>query len=308
MIESPQEWQAKHRQLIQEKLAGLREKPDGTIRLEPSGIHWVMVEKIASTLQLMLVEKVTMKTKFLQSWVDLNDPFKLVLPYTQAMALGLIWHPTPRRIYLAGLGGGSLHRFLYYNFPEVYLESTEIDPLLIQIATECFGLEINERLQVFLQDGRDYLEKQPPSVKYDLIFIDVAYGNGYIPYSFTTQEFYKICQNHLSESGVLVINSLQELQWELSTIKTLQSVFQSVYIYSRLGNNVLIANPLEPLDEETIITQAQILRKQHKFSNAILSRVLDLQSIESYLKTDLSQEAILTDATPPSDYFASWLL
>ena len=42
-----------------------------------------------------------------QSSMDLNDPYRLTLLYSRAMVTSLLFHATPRRALLIGLGGGS---------------------------------------------------------------------------------------------------------------------------------------------------------------------------------------------------------
>ena len=42
-----------------------------------------------------------------------------------------------------------------------------------------------------------YLEQKKCLDKYDIIMIDVAFGDGYMSYNLATQEFYQLCDRHL---------------------------------------------------------------------------------------------------------------
>ena len=134
---------------------------------------------------------------WVQSILNLNDPIYLIFPYTQAMMLTLLWNSQPKKIYIAGFGGGSIPQVLHHYLPEVIIECTEVDANILSIAQNFFGVELNDRLRVKIQDGREYLEQKKCLDKYDIIMIDVAFGNGYMSYNLATQEFYQLCDRHL---------------------------------------------------------------------------------------------------------------
>jgi spermidine synthase len=60
-----------------------------------------------------------------------------------------------------------------------------------------------ENLNVYVEDGRWGLAHSPH--QYDVISID-AYRPPYIPWHMTTQEFFQIVHERLSDDGVMVIN------------------------------------------------------------------------------------------------------
>lgn len=59
----------------------------------------------------------------------------------------------PVSVLLVGLGGGGLPQFLRDFVPGVTVEVVELDPVVMQVAKECFGFRPDDRLTVTLGDG-----------------------------------------------------------------------------------------------------------------------------------------------------------
>ena len=64
-----------------------------------------------------------------QSFMSRRDPARLVLGYTRTMMGFLLLRPEPGRIYMIGLGGGSLAKYCYRHLPDTRLVAIEIDPM-----------------------------------------------------------------------------------------------------------------------------------------------------------------------------------
>ena len=75
--------------------------------------------------------------------------------------------------------------------------------VLRQAAYEVFDLPDDERLQVAVADGRAFLEASEDV--YDIISID-AFDDNATPRPLMTQEFLKICREHLTPDGAIVYN------------------------------------------------------------------------------------------------------
>lgn len=54
---------------------------------------------------------------------------------------------------LVGLGGGGLAQFLRNFVPNVTVEAVELDPVVLEVATEWFGFRPDDRLTVTIGDG-----------------------------------------------------------------------------------------------------------------------------------------------------------
>jgi len=301
-------WQIANLNAIKRRILWLQEQPEGIIFSRTSGIHLVTVKKVKNWLLLSLIERVTTSQDWTQSVLNLNNPLNLALAYTQAMMLGLIWNEEPKNIYFAGLGGGSIPLVLHHYFPDALLECAEIDSLTVEVAKKFFGIQLDERLRVIIADGREYLERQQPTPKYDLMLIDVAFGNGYIPYSFATEEFYRICRDRLSPEGVIVINTIRQHGFETEHLKALRRIFANINLCRlRGGNSIFIATNNPPLSSEKIANKALLLQEENQFAFPLTYRVSELVKAEELSKINFEQVAILRDSSIPGSYFNPWL-
>ncbi|MGL5064725.1 MAG: spermidine synthase, partial [Microcoleus sp.] len=198
--------QQKKLAVFEKHIDWLRQQPDGILFQENSGDNCIAVKKIQSMLLLLLADRATLTTNVAQSICNLNNPFKLIFPYARSVMLALIWQSHPKNIYIIGFGGGSIPQFLQHHFPEAAIECTDIDAKIVTVAQQFFGIQLDDRLQVTIQDGREYLAEQVASSKYDIIIVDAGFGSGYMPYRLATQEFYQLCKSRLSDSGVAVLH------------------------------------------------------------------------------------------------------
>ena len=129
-----------------------------------------------------------------------------------------------------------------YTYPMHYLDTysdktidvVEIDNKMTQIAKEEFGLDTeNERLKIYEQDGRSFLNYS--NNKYDTILIDAFKGLN-APFELTTYEALSHAKDRLNENGMVITNiiSAEEgenakfIQYEYATYK---AVFDDVKIF-----------------------------------------------------------------------------
>ena len=139
-----------------------------------------------------------------QSAMRLKDPFALELAYTQAMFAWLPFLPTPRRILMVGLGGGSIAKFIYQNLPDIDLTVVEINPQVVQAARQYFLVpENNARFRVVLEDGAAYVATRVG--RFDAILLDGYNGLERSP-ELMTNLFYSDCLRALRPNGCLVFN------------------------------------------------------------------------------------------------------
>jgi spermidine synthase len=310
MIDEQKKWQTINLANIQQRLAWVQQQPDGVVFCKESGVHYVTVKKDKNQINLYLVEKVNLYTDLLQSVFDLNNPLHLVSEYTQAMMLGLVWQNQLKRVYVAGFGGGRIPLVLHHYLPETVVECADVDPIALEAATQCFGVQFDDRLTVAIQDGREYLEQQSPDIKYDIIMTDVFFGNGYFPHRLATKEFYELCQKHLSTAGVVLVNLLQRDEFYAQKVKTFQSVFSQVCVCPWKDiNSVLIGTNSPILEKDEIVSRAKVLQDWHQFSFSLTDRALDVKIGSELAKIipNLDTTQILTDDAPPAGYFDCWL-
>ncbi len=182
-----------------------------------------------------------------------DDPTELAFPYLQSFDLVRTLRPDLSHALLLGAGAYTYPTHFLAAFPEVYLDTVEIDDELDRIATEYFHLEPNDRLRIFEVDARKYLAT--PKGPYDAIFMDTFSSALSIPPHLTTEEFVRSLERSLAKDGVLLVNIIASVEGPDSGFlhaftSTIGTVFPHIVLLpirehlerSRIQNIVLIAS------------------------------------------------------------------
>ena len=174
----------------------------------------------------------------LQSSMDRRDPTSLELLYSRFTSLGLVLRPDAAKALIIGLGGGSMAKKYHQEFPEIEIDSIEIDPDVVEVARKFFHFQEDSCQRVHGGDGREFLTRADD--RFDLILLDAYYADN-MPFHLVTREFFDTARRKMTAEGVLVINLIGSLRGPDSAtiraaIKTLSSVFPQVYIFSTFGN------------------------------------------------------------------------
>ena len=291
--------------VIHQQINWLKQQPDGIIFQQNSSDNCIAVKKIKSLLLLLLADQETLSTNVAQSILDLNNPLNLIFPYSRAMLLALVWKTQPKNIYIIGLGGGSLPRCFHHYFPDAIVECTDIDETVVEVAHNFFGIQFDDRLKVAIQDGREYLSQQNPTVKNDIIIVDAGFGSGYMPYRLVTQEFYQLCRTRLSSAGVVVVHLFHKQEFNAAAVKTLQTVFAQVYICNlETGNCIAIATNAPDLAKNEIFLKAELIQDFHNLGFSLIEMSLQLKKVAELGESLKNWEAlpIFTDAEIPAGY------
>lgn len=144
----------------------------------------------------------------IQSSMRIADPDRLELSYTRAMMTFLLFQSAPRAALMVGLGGGSIARFLYRHFERTRITAVEINPKVIAIARQYFGLpDDDDRLSVVEKDGAQFVPAHPESA--DVLFHD-AFEDGDAVSALCTQDFFDACGAALRPNGVFVMNFMAD--------------------------------------------------------------------------------------------------
>ncbi|MFH1495379.1 MAG: transferase [Pseudomonadota bacterium] len=140
-----------------------------------------------------------------QSHMCKSDPDKLVLGYTRTMMGFLLLQPSPDRIAMIGLGGGSLVKYCLRHVPDAHFTAVEINPDVIALREKFMLPEDGPKFRVICGDGADYVQGSSELV--DVLLVDGFDRNGQ-PEQLCSKEFYGHCYAKLREGGVLVVNLL----------------------------------------------------------------------------------------------------
>jgi spermidine synthase len=136
------------------------------------------------------------------------------------------------RVGIIGLAAGTIARqFTRVYGPQVQIDGVEIDPDIVAVGRKYF--DMNEpNLHVYTQDGRTFLSMTHQ--RYDVVAIDV-FDQPYIPFQFTTREFFTQVRDHMTDTGTVVLNTAHtthDYRLVQAFVNTMKSVFPSVYTFN----------------------------------------------------------------------------
>lgn len=186
----------------------------------------------------------------METRMSLRDPSQGHFEYTEYFQMPWLWNTQLTRVLMIGLGGGSTQRAFERYYPDITIQSVEIDPVVVQVARNYFGFRESERQQVAVADGRMYLRRS--QARYDLIILDAyvqgRYGSS-IPQHLATKEFFELARDHLNKTnGIVAYNVIGNIHgWRANVVgalyRTLKEVFPQVYAFPAASsqNVVLIA-------------------------------------------------------------------
>jgi predicted O-methyltransferase YrrM len=105
-----------------------------------------------------------------ESALELSDPDRLAIEYTQVMFASHLLRPEQQRVLIVGLGGGSMVRFLRRFFPEIDVTAVEIDPAIARVAESYFGVVNGPNTHIVVEDGFDFIARGGDD--YDVVYMD----------------------------------------------------------------------------------------------------------------------------------------
>ena len=196
-----------------------------------------------------------------QTCVDVNNRDELIFSYTKMSFAGLLLNPDPKKILIAGLGGGTLPLAFNDLFPDAQIDVVEVDQAVVNVAKGFFFFEENENMTVAVNDARVFVKRAGIlGDKYDFIILD-AFGGDYIPEHLLTSEFLEEVKQIMTEDAVLVANTFSTSRFYDHESVTYQRVFGEFFNFKlpTSGNRIIITQ-LEPLPPRGyLMTRAQAL-------------------------------------------------
>ena len=163
----------------------------------------------------------------------LRQPYESASFYTDMLHLPYVFCPELQDVLIIGGGAGAVPMIFRQSYP-VSVDVVEIDPAVVKVAKEWFGLKADERLRIFVQDGRMFVHNARKP--YDLVIIDVYTAGDRIPFHLTTREFLLEVKARLRPQGIVLINLISSLTGAKSDLfwaelKTFQEVFGADHVY-----------------------------------------------------------------------------
>jgi spermidine synthase len=233
-----------------------------------------------------------------ESAINIRKPLKFEMYYYSLMFTGLAHKPDPKRILFIGLGGGTIPMAIHHYFPDVPIDNVDIDPDVVNVARKYFGFKEDERMKVYVRDGRVQARRfVRDKMKYDIIFVD-AFRGGYIPYHLTTKEFMEMLRSLLTPEGIVVSNLRPGFESYHYHRRTFDAVFRNQYSYGSGSNVAVIVDTLDkPRTAEEVRATARRLQKEKQFTFDLPAIVEREKTADDYVH----KGPILTDDYAPTD-------
>src|SRR6266576_3361074 len=80
-----------------------------------------------------------------ESQIALNDPMKGHFEYTEYFHMPWLWNTQIVNVLMIGLGGGTTQRSFEHYYPDVNVQSVEIDPMVARVARDYFEFKDSNR-------------------------------------------------------------------------------------------------------------------------------------------------------------------
>ncbi|HTD86483.1 MAG TPA: fused MFS/spermidine synthase [Candidatus Binatia bacterium] len=244
----------------------------------------------------------------MESRMSIQNPLQGHFEYTEFFHTPFLWNPLMTNVLMIGLGGGSTQRAFLYYYPQVTVQTVEIDPVVVRVAKEYFHVEETLRHIIHVEDGRVFLRRTDQQFGVIIMdaYVQTRYG-GSIPYHLATKEFFELASKHLTTNGVLAYNVMGRPQAVAADVlgamyKTLKGVFPNVYQFAAHDslNVVLIASKsAEKFNFNTIHTRATGLIQTKRVT--LPSFRGRLYSFRSDAPANLYLCKVLTDDFAPLD-------
>ena len=218
-----------------------------------------------------------------QSQVNLDRPYELHFAYLHDMFASYLFRPQQEKVLIVGLGGGSMIHFLRHYEPLLQIDAVEIDPAVVNIAKNYFGVRPDDKVKILTTDGIKYLETT--DAQYDVIYMDAflkpsaGTDSTGAPLRLRTLNFYGEVQKRLTPGGVVVINLNPHPRIE-EDLQLIRKAFRHVYVFRLPGGQGLIVVGSTTADREdvsTLLTRARELDRRFGGSLSFTSTARHLE-------------------------------
>lgn len=225
----------------------------------------------------------------------------LAVEYTKFYRLAKYYNPNIKSALMIGGGAFSYPKDFLSRETSATMDVVEIDPGITEIAKKHFRLQDSNRLQIFHEDGRTYLNRNQK--KYDAIFIDAFLSYYSIPFQMTTVEAVRHIDRSLSKDGVVMINVVTAVDGDKGKFlralrRTYKTVFDNIEIY-----------PVERKNDGEFTQNIMLVAwNNEQPSNVEMNEELSYFLSHRWNKPIPEDMPILTDEFAPVDQYVASLL
>ncbi len=178
-----------------------------------------------------------------ESRVDLRRPAELQFEYLKYLFASYLLRDPQPDVLIVGLGGGAMVHFLRENDPQAKIDAVEIDPLVVRLAGEYFGVRSEGNVNVVTADGLKFIAEA--TKQYDVIYLDAflkpsadtdATG---VPLALRTRQFYDQLRSKLKPGGVVAFN-INPHPTVAEDVKAIVEAFPQAYEFPLLRDTGLV--------------------------------------------------------------------
>jgi predicted membrane-bound spermidine synthase len=277
----------------------------GQIYEGESTYNYIQVLELDGHRLLRLNEGQGIHSQYHPTILDYHGPWEqfLAAPFFIPRPDGEPYEPEMvESMAIIGLAAGTTARQATEVFGPIPIDGYEIDPQIIQVGQEYFGMT-QPNLNPIAQDGRVGLERSQQ--RYTFIAVD-AYRPPYIPWHLTTQEFFQLIRDRLKEDGVLVINvgrAPDDRRMIEALVGTISTVFPSIYVMDVPGSfNSIIYATVQPSQVTDLYKNFDHLLKRGNVHPLLLEA---LYRAVYYMQPTPESEIVYTDDWAPVEWLTN---
>ncbi len=158
----------------------------------------------------------------------------LVFEYTKYFRLFQHFNPEAKKLLMIGGAAYSYPKAFLNEVPDGRMDVVEIDPGVTDLAHKHFDLAADDRLRIFHEDGRMFLNRSQE--KYDAVLID-AFKSHSLPFQLATKEATLKIYDSLNEQGVVLVNLISAIEGDAGQLAravywTYKEIFPQVQLYA----------------------------------------------------------------------------
>lgn len=227
--------------------------------------------------------------------IDYSHFLSDYIPYL-GLGVGIVANQSNKKpkILLIGLGGGVLTNLLINSYTNVNIVALEIDLVVYKIAKEAFGLIEDNRLEVKICDGLEYLYNAVKSgdkydaVVYDIDVKDPTLGLSGPPKAFLAQDILNNVKSLIGEQGLFLLNFVcraSDVKSEIiNVLKTNFKQLTSLKIAEDINRVLLARNSNEVFDEHLLEQTAMYMNQCTNKNPLIACDVIDISTLKENIE------------------------
>ena len=272
----------------------------GQVYETESAYNYIQVQQLNDYTMLRLNDGEGIHSIYSPNTMNYGGPWEqfLVGPYFNS----IIQPGDIHRIAIIGLAAGTAARQAAAVYGPIPIDGYELDPKIIEVGKKYFDENL-PNLIIHIGDGRWGLEQSRD--KFDIIAVD-AYRPPYIPPHMTTQEFYQICFDHLTDRGVLTIN-VGSVPGDRRLIdglaSTMATVFPSIHIMDIPGTlNTMIFATKQPTTAANFATNLSLFSVRSDIHPLLITA---MQTTFANLKPGYETTQVFTDDKAPIEWIVN---